>query len=264
MMQLRIRMILAAGLATLAANASTLRAGDEELRQWSTIGALLRGHYDGVVTLGEVLRAGDFGLGTLEALDGELLIHEGRAWQIDARGAVHEPADSTPLPFVAVTRFEADVVFDVPAGLDLAGLQARVDAARDSANYVYAVRVTGAFASVKTRSVPRQQKPYPPLADVVKTQSLFNFADTRGLLVGFVCPSWAGGLNVPGHHYHFLTDARDGGGHVLGLVTGEGVRVELDLTPDFAMRLPVEAGFGALDLSGDRAAELHAVESDRR
>ncbi len=262
-------MTLLAGFVTTAAallaTASPVRAAaNDELRQWSTIDALLKGHYDGVVTLGEARSAGDFGLGTLEALDGELLIVDGRAYQIDSTGAVREPADATPLPFVAVTGFEADVVFDVPAGLDMAVLQARVEAARVSPNYVYAVRVTGAFASVKTRSVPRQTKPYPPLAEVVKTQSIFNFADTRGVLVGFVCPGWVRGLNVPGHHYHYLTDARDGGGHVLGLVTGEGVRVELDLTPDFAMRLPVNADFGALDLTEDRAAELHAVESDRR
>lgn len=259
-MHLRNWMAVAAGLVL----SFSARASGDELRQWSTIDALLRGYYDGVVTLGEARRAGDFGLGTLEGLDGELLITGGRAYQIDSEGRVHEPDDAVRLPFVAVTEFEADIAFDVPAGLDMAALQARIDAARPSPNYVYAVRITGGFAAVKTRSVARQQKPWPPLAEVVKTQSVFNFADTRGEMVGFDCPSWVRGLNVPGHHYHFLTADHTGGGHVLGLVTGEGVRVEMDLTPDFAMRLPRAEAFGGLDLGGDRSAELHAVESDRR
>ncbi len=238
--------------------------GREVMRQWSTIDALLKGYYDGVVTLGEARRAGDFGLGTLEGLDGELLIHEGKAYQIDSSGRVHEPDDAARLPFVAVTRFDADIEFVVPAGLDLAALQARIEAARPSPNYIYAVRITGGFATVKTRSVARQERPYPPLIEVVKSQSVFEYAETSGVLVGFDCPSWVKGLNVPGHHYHFLADDHEGGGHVLGLVTGEGVRVELDLTPDFAMQLPRAEAFGALDLSGDRAADLHAVESERR
>lgn len=244
--------------------AMALRAGGDELSQWSTIDALLRGHYEGVVTLGEARAAGDLGLGTLEALDGELLILDGKAYQIDSRGQVREPADDARLPFVAVTRFETDVEFTVPAGVDMAELQRRVEAARVSPNYVYAVRISGNFTSVRTRSVARQDKPWRPLSEVVRTQSVFDFAATRGELAGFVCPGWTRGLNVPGHHYHFLTGDHSGGGHVLGLVTGDDVRVRMDLTPDFSMRLPVSAEFGAIDLQGDRSAELHAVESERR
>ena len=252
------------GLGLLMVAPVAAGAGRETLHQWSTIDALLKGYYDGVAPLGEVLRSGDFGLGTLEGLDGELLIHEGRAYQIDSEGRVREQSAEARTPFAAVTRFDADIGFTVPAGVDLATLQARIEAALPSPNYICAVRVTGAFSQVKTRSVARQQKPYPPLTEVVKTQSVFAFAESTGVLVGFWCPTWVAGINVPGHHYHFLTTDRTGGGHVLGLVTGGEVRVELDLTPHFSMRLPTTAEFGALDLSGDRSAELHVVESDRK
>ncbi len=42
--------------------------------QASTIGALLDGVYDGDITLGELRRHGDFGIGTVNGLDGELIV----------------------------------------------------------------------------------------------------------------------------------------------------------------------------------------------
>ena len=44
-----------------------------EVYQTSTMGALLDGVYEGDVTTRELLRHGDFGLGTFNRLDGEML-----------------------------------------------------------------------------------------------------------------------------------------------------------------------------------------------
>jgi hypothetical protein len=44
--------------------------------QTSAIDALLAGDYDGQITLIELKKHGDFGLGTFEALDGELVAFE--------------------------------------------------------------------------------------------------------------------------------------------------------------------------------------------
>jgi acetolactate decarboxylase len=53
-----------------------LRPGhpDHELFQTSTVEALVAGAFDGDTTLGEVLEHGDLGLGTLDGLDGELIV----------------------------------------------------------------------------------------------------------------------------------------------------------------------------------------------
>ena len=231
--------------------------------QWSTIDALLKGYYDGVATLGEVKRHGDFGLGTFEALDGELVLLDGKVYQVDGTGTVHEPSDEVRTPFAAAVVFKAEIEVELPAGLTLEQVQARVDAALPTPNVFYAVKVSGVFEEVRTRSVGRQQKPYPPLAEVVKTQALFTMKKTSGTLVGLKCPAFSKSVNVPGHHFHFLADDRKSGGHVLGLVTGEGVRASVTVVRNFAMKLPSAAGFDALDLSGDRSKELHAVESGR-
>ena len=96
--------------------------------QWSTIDALLKGHFYGAATLAEVKTHGDFGLGTFEGLDGELLLLDGVVYRVDERGKVTLPADETTTPFVAVATFKADIKLEVPAGLTLAAVQARVGA----------------------------------------------------------------------------------------------------------------------------------------
>lgn len=245
---------------------SGFAAADETrtLIQWSTIDAVLKGHYYGAVTLEEVARHGDFGIGTIEHLDGELVILEGKFYQIDDRGVVHLLEGSVTTPFVAITHFGADLEFEVPAGMVLEELQDYIDTRLPSENYFYAVRVTGTFATVRTRSVPAQTVPYPPLIQVVETQSTFDYPDSEGTLVAFRCPPYAKTLNVPGYHLHYLAADLKGGGHVLALTTGEGVRVEVGILPTFTLHLPENEHFRELDLSGDNLKELHEAELERK
>jgi len=64
---------------------------DHELFQTSTVQALLGGAFDGDVTLGEILQQGDLGLGTLDGLDGELIVLEGQAWKANLDATLIRP-----------------------------------------------------------------------------------------------------------------------------------------------------------------------------
>ena len=57
-----------------------------DIFQVSVMTALLDGVYDGEMTIGELLTQRDFGLGTFDALDGELLVLDGAAHQLHADG----------------------------------------------------------------------------------------------------------------------------------------------------------------------------------
>jgi acetolactate decarboxylase len=107
--------------------------------------------------------------------------------------------------------------------------------------------------------VPGQQKPYPPLAEVTKNQPTFEFHDVEGTLVGFWCPSYVDGINVPGYHVHFLNADRNAGGHLLDF-TMESGQIQLDATPNFYMCLPVNEEFGEIDMTQDRTQETNKVE----
>jgi acetolactate decarboxylase len=99
------------------------------------------------------------------------------------------------------------------------------------------VRFDGEFGLVRARSVPRQEPPYRPLAEVAAQQRVFELEDVRGTLVGFRFPDYAGDLEPAGHHLHFISDDRTRGGHVLGCGRSAG-RLRIDRSSDLHVELP--------------------------
>lgn len=235
-------------------------AGRETLTQVSTINALMAGLYDGVISSGRLKGYGDFGIGTFEALDGEMVMLDGQIYQVKADGVAYPAPDSLGVPFAAVTFFDSDREETIASGIDYCGFQAIVDGIIPSDNIFFAVKLDGNFSYVKTRSVPRQEKPYPVLVDVTQKQSVFEFSNISGTIVGFRCPQYVSGVNVPGYHLHFLTSDRKAGGHVLEFTVKQAVTY-VDYTSEFLMILPgEESDFHELDLSGDNQEELEKVE----
>lgn len=83
-----------------------------------------------------------------------------------------------------------------------------------------------------------------------KDQVEFHFAHTEGTLIGLYCPSFIGGLNMPGYHFHYLSDDRKEGGHVFDLCLKEG-KAEFCLLSDFKLKLPRSSRFGKIDFTGN-------------
>ncbi len=242
---------------TYVANPITNR---ETLSQVSTINALLAGVYDGILTVGELKGYGDFGIGTFEGLDGEMVELDGNLYQVKSDGAAYKVADAMTLPFAEVTFFENDWQERITPGTALAQLQMALDRMLPSKNIFCAIKITGTFSYVKTRSVPKQVKPYPVLTEVTKNQSVFEFKNVTGTIVGFRCPDYVSGVNVPGYHLHFLTSDLKAGGHILDLITDNATAV-LDFTPNFMMMLPgMSSDFYKVNLSGDQDQGIQQAE----
>ena len=235
--------------------------GRDTLYQVSTLDALLAGVYAPAVRVAEVLRHGDLGLGTFEALDGEMVVLDGRAYQAKADGRVRPAPAALGVPFAQVTFFEPDLRLVRLDASSLEALGAALDRGLPSLNVYWALRARGRFSLVKVRSVPAQEKPYPPLAEAAKGQAVFELRNVEGDLVGLRSPASARGDGVPGWHLHFLTRDRRRGGHVLAL-SAPSLAAELDLTPALALTLPDTPDFRKADLSGERDAELHRAEGD--
>src|SRR5918995_2356061 len=75
------------------------RAAEHAVFQSGTLDALMAGRYDGDVTIGEILAHGDLGIGTVQHLDGELVVLDGEAWLVDGDGRVHRVPHDTRTPF---------------------------------------------------------------------------------------------------------------------------------------------------------------------
>lgn len=230
----------------------------EVLFQVSTIDALLLSVYDGILTIGELKEKGDFGIGTFDKLEGEMLVVDGECYQVKVDGVAYIVPDEATTPFATVTFFDPDETVLIETA-NFSELKEILEASFPSKNVFYAVRIDGTFPYVKTRSVPAQERPYPLLVDVTANQTVFEFEDASGTVVGFWCPEFATGMNVPGYHLHFITDDRKAGGHILDLRV-EGAEVALDVTPNIFMALPTAGDFYDVDLSRDLQEDLERVE----
>lgn len=246
-------------LLTIATSLFALSGSGNTLSQVSTIGALLSGIYDGSTTLGSLKTRGDFGLGTVNGLNGEMVFLNDTFFRIDVSGAVAVPEDTTRTPFAAVTFFHATDTFDLPPGMSLDAAEKKLDSLLQTPNIFYAVKITGSFETLRARSVPRQHAPYHPLQEAVKSQAVFKFTSIRGTVAGFRCPGYAGGITVAGWHLHFISDLRDRGGHVLDFTTGK-CRAEIDCLRNFRLALPDDSAFNRADLSENKAAIINKVE----
>jgi acetolactate decarboxylase len=248
--------VLAAAVAFALLAALPARA-DGTLWQYSTLAALLAGSYDGRLSVGELARHGDLGLGTFNRVDGEMIVVDGQVWQVRADGRPAEPAAATLVPFAAVIPFMPDRRIRLPAGLDLAGLAAFLDGQVADRGLAQAIRIDGRFPRLKLRSEPAQSPPYRPLAEVLRDQVVLDLSDIEGTMVGFRFPSGLAALNVPGWHLHFISSDRRHGGHVLDLGTGPGAQAALQTVT----RLETELLPGAAGLDDKPAsATIRQIE----
>src|ERR1700761_4639911 len=229
------------------------------LFQASTIGALLDGSFDGDVTFAELGERGDLGLGTLNGLDGEMIAVDGEFLRADVDGVVTPIGPAERTPFAVVTRFAPTVEGEIAAGLEHGEILAALDTmARSESSF--AVRLDGRFASVRARSVPRQEPPYRPLAEVVADQHVFELTDVEGTMVGFRFPAFVEGIEVAGYPLHFIDTERRHGGHVLGSRTAGPLRARIDPSDDLHIELPPSVDLADPDLAAETHAAIDAAE----
>jgi len=238
---------------------SHLGENRDVLFQISTIDALLAGVYDGEMTYEELQKHGDFGIDTFNGLDGEMIGIQGKFYLIKTDGIAYPVDGSMKTPFAVVTFFETDKTVLLNKTVDYEELKEYLDNLLPTQNIFYAVKIEGTFHYIKARSVPRQKEPYPPLVEVVKNQSIFEFHNVKGTIAGFRCPIYVKGINVIGYHLHFLTKDRKAGGHLLECQL-QNIKIEIDYTSAFYMVLPENAEFYTVDLEKDKHQELEKVE----
>jgi len=224
------------------------------LYQVSTLNALMLGDYNGEVSFRELGKHGDFGIGTFENLDGEMIELDGKFYQIKVDGEVYDVSGKMKTPFSMVTKFNADKIVEINSKMDCADLQDFISMKLESKNLFYAVRVNGRFNYIKARSVPSQENGI-PLSEAVALQSIFEFYDVNGDMVGFNMPYFAEKINNPGWHFHFIIDDKKSGGHVLDCEIKDGAAY-IDSMDKIFVDLPENDEFLKMNLAGGGAGDL--------
>jgi len=207
----------------------------------------------------DLAKHGDFGVGTLDALDGEMVVLDHDFYQIKPDGKVRFLKDKDTSPFATVTFFDARQALALPKAMDYQSLLAFLDEKLSSENLIYAIKIEGRFSSLKVRSAARQEKPFPMLTEAIKEQKVFELKDQEGTLVGFRFPSYIGGINVPGYHFHFLSCDKTLGGHVQGLQV-ESASIRIDESHAFSMELPKSEDFLKFRFEADAKEAIQRIE----
>ena len=235
-------------------------AGTNALYQYGIIDGLLAGVFDGNLTIKSLKQKGDFGIGTFNHADGELIVLDGNVYKVkfDSSVQIVNDNDSTPLAFVKY--FKADTVIYLK-GTDVSyeKVQQLISSSLNS-NSMYAIKISGNFKTMTARAAAPAQPPYPTLSDHLKTaQHLFNFTNTNGDCIGFLLPPYMAKTNVPGYHFHYLATNKKSGGHVFAF-TADELRIEIDEIDAFYIKTNTHADFKKINLKEDRAAELKRIE----
>ncbi|PHQ71395.1 MAG: acetolactate decarboxylase [Sneathiella sp.] len=238
---------------------SALGMEHHSLFQVSTSGALVQGVYQGCMTVSDLKSHGDFGLGTYDGLDGELIMLDGHCYQAGADGVIAEAEDNWFVPFATITRFAADQSAEISSITSFEAMKNSLDALRPSENIFAGIRIDGVFEKIDLRAACKAE-PGEDLVAATSYQSEFSFEDIAGTLVGFWTPTFAKTLNVAGYHLHFISADRKKGGHVLD-VTAKQLSASLHFETDFHIAIPETKSFLEADLQGDPSTALDIAET---
>lgn len=236
----------------------------EVVYQVALLQSLTQGYYDGIIKVSELKQHGDIGIGTFEGVNGEMIVLDGKVYQALDDGTVKEADDNETVPFSNVTFFDSDISENVSEIKDMAGLKSRMDETvnKNGKNMFYVVKISGEFEKMLVRSELKQQKPYKPLDKALETdQREFTYDNIKGTIVGLYCPNYMSGLNAPGWHFHFISDDKTKGGHILELSFNKA-QAEFDLTPKFAMKLSDDNDFQKMELAKDVDDAIKKVETN--
>ena len=219
----------------------------------------MTGLFAGSLMIDKLLTHGDFGIGTLDGLDGEMIILDGHAFQARSDGQVVALSGAELTPYAAVTTFTGEKKI-ARTDVDDRALKAELLDVLASANLFGAVKIWGTFKKMHVRSVPKQEPPFKRLVEVARVQPEFTAENISGTVVGFYTPEIFHGVASGGFHLHFLADDKKFGGHILDFTLANGT-VELANVATFMQELPTTPTYLAANLDlADVAAEISEAE----
>lgn len=117
--------------------------------QHGTLGGLMQDLMDGTEKIGTLSNYGDFGLGTLEGSNGEIIFLDGVIYHADETGKINQLTGDELTPYAAVTNFESDEQFSLANSSDDTVKAAILE--KVSHNLFAAVKIEGTFKHMHVR-----------------------------------------------------------------------------------------------------------------
>lgn len=231
------------------------------LFHYGTLGALMAGVYEGSLSIGQLLEHGSMGIGTLDGIDGELIIVDGKAYQATGdtgQARVFPVTDDQIVPYAAVIDPIVTQTVSVDQLTESQDLHRQLEEAFGGENLFYSIRMTGRFSRMHVRMIPKS-RPDQAFAEVASHQPEFTREEVEGTVVGIWTPALFHGVSVAGFHLHFLSDDHQFGGHIMDYALAEG-SVEIGQVDQLEQGFPTQTP--AYRQAHFRVDEIHrAIEA---
>ena len=234
--------------------------------QVSTLQALALGFSKSVITVEELLKNGDTGLGTFEDVDGEMIVLDGKCYRAKNNGDIVMAEDKRGVPFAAVCNFQSDRIEEFGKMDTIEKLKEWLTVCIEEdfgLNSMYAVRIDGEFSKVDARSESGTVAHHLTLKDALSvTQKAFIFENVKGSLVCVYYPDYMDGINAAGWHLHFLSEDKKHGGHVFDVSINQG-KADFCRITSLEIRIPDSPAFDTYALKGASQDEIKSVEQGK-
>ncbi len=245
-------------LCTLSlASCAASGAPRDTLYQVSVAHALFAKDYAGEVSLEELLRHGNVGIGASDRLHHAMIVLSGKVYQARQDGTIARPLPTETTPWAAVVRFRTDSQLSIDHPMTIDELEAKIDAGLDNFNIFYALRLETRIPSVTIRAVETAMTSNRGPMRIDEEPESWTHKDIKGALVGLRLPSYVGSMSGIGYHWHFISADREIGGHVVAAELDRGA-VDIDHIRTWTVVLPEAEEFGSLNFE-DRE-HLETVE----
>lgn len=231
--------------------------------QVSTLQSLALGYSRKVITVGELMKHGETGLGTFEDVNGEMIAIDGKCYRAMEDGTVEESSGTRGVPFSSVAFMDNCREFELSGNYDMTSLKNELNNRIEedfALNSMHVIQIHGTFEKIYARSEAPYRAHHVTLKEMLDTtQKSFEFSNISGSLVGVYYPDYMDGINAAGWHLHFINNDRTKGGHVYEIKMSHG-KVRLSRKNCIEIQLPNDPAFDTYALKTASKDEIKHVE----
>lgn len=209
---------------------NTVDANHDKVWHYSIIDAMRRGIYEGTHTVEELKNHGDFGLGTFNHLNGELIALNGVIYRIPPSGLVEVAADTLKSPFTSLSFFKAEQKKSIRFSGNFEELQKQILEMLPSKNLPYAIKVEGKWNEIIVGGAdPIPATDTTALATLMETRPQYNAKVLKGTMVGYFTPSVMSNIDLSPFHFHFISQDKKFAGHLMtGILKDAEIVISID------------------------------------
>lgn len=187
----------------------------DKIMHYSTIDAMRNGVYKGNITVKELKNKGDFGLGTYNRLDGEMVVLNGVFYRVKSNGEVVIAKESKKTPFNSLTFFDTDFKNKIEA-TNLLSFNKSILEILPSKNKIYAIKAKVSLNYIKLGGAEKiESNDYRAIGEILENRPIYTHSNVKGTIVGFYYPNTFRDIDLHPFHFHFISESKNIGGHIM-------------------------------------------------